>query len=311
MDESRYRAAERALWQDVGVDAIEHRVHLSRNGVEVRVLEVGEGPPVLFLHGGPGAAAGSWAHLAARLPGLRCLLLDRPGTGLSAPHPLADVSAVRRECATLVADVLDGLGIDRAHVVGSSHGSYAALLSAAEHPDRIDCTVHLGCPGFIDGMTVSTADRLVLLPGAHHLFSRIPVGECALRSTLRQLGHDVGADCFPQSFVDWSVALARYTDTMANELTTMARMGTFRRGFDPALTVRSDVLAEVRSPSYFLWGDQDPYGDVQTARRLVAAMPAAELEVLPGGGHLCWFDDLDHAARVIRDHLLAGATGLA
>lgn len=50
-------------------------------------------------------------HLAARLPQLRCLLLDRPGTGLSDPHPLADPAAVRHEAETLVADVLDGLEI--------------------------------------------------------------------------------------------------------------------------------------------------------------------------------------------------------
>jgi 2-hydroxy-6-oxonona-2,4-dienedioate hydrolase len=305
MDESRYRLAERALWQDAGVTPTERRIHLSRNDVDVRVVEVGDGPPVLFLHGGPGAAAGSWAHLAARLPNLRCLLLDRPGTGLSDANPLADIAAVRRECSTLVADVLDALGIERAHVVGSSHGSYAALLSAAQYPDRIDRSVHLGCPGFIEGMTVSAFDRLVLLPGAHRVFSSIPVGDRSLRSTMRQLGHDVDEEEFPQSFLSWSIALARHTDTMVNELANMSRMGTFRRGFSPDLTVGVDTLAAVSSPSYFLWGDQDPYGGEDTARRLVDAMPAAELEILPGGGHLCWLDDLDHAARTVHDHLFA------
>lgn len=311
MDEQRYRDAERALWDDAGVTPIEHRIRLARNDVDVRVQEVGDGPPVLFLHGGPGAAGSSFAHLAARLPMLRCLLLDRPGTGLSDPQPLADAAAVRREAASLVADVLDGLDIDRAHVVGSSHGSYVALLSAAAHADRIDRTVHLGCPGFVDGMTATAFDRLVLLPGAHRVFSLLPASERSMRSTMRQLGHEAAADTgsFPQAFIDWSVALARHTDTMRNELASMANMGTFRGGFDPALTVDRDLLAAVRSPSYFLWGDNDPYGDPSVARRLVEALPDAQLEMMPGAGHLCWFDDLDHAAGTIRSVTAAAGAG--
>jgi 2-hydroxy-6-oxonona-2,4-dienedioate hydrolase len=309
MDEQRYRQAERALWHDAGVDPTEYRVHLSRNDVDVRVLEVGEGPPTLFVHGGPGAAGPTWAHLAARLPQLRCLLLDRPGTGLSDPHPLGNPTAVRREAESLVADVLDGLGVDRAHVVGSSHGSYVALLSAAAHPDRVDRTVHLGCPGFVAGMNMTAFDRLVLLPGVPQLFGRLPVGERGMRNTFRQLGHGASLDAgtIPQSFIDWSVALQRHTDTMRNELASMGHMGTFRRGFDPSLTIGDSVLGSVRSPTRFLWGDKDPYGTEAVARKLVDAIPEARLEMLEGAGHLCWLDDLDRAADTVRDHLTTRA----
>lgn len=310
MDEQRYRAAERALWHDAGVTPTEHRVHLARNDVGVRVLEVGTGPPVLFIHGGPGAAGPSFAHLAARLPQLRCLLLDRPGTGLSDPHPLDSPAAVRHEAETLVADVLDALDIPRAHLVGSSHGSYVALLSAAAHADRIDRTVHLGCPGFVEGMKATAFDRLVLLPGASRLFSRLPASERGLRSTLRRLGHTVALEAgkIPQAFIDQHVALQQHTDTMRNELTSMGNMGTFRSGFDPALTLDAAVLGRVKSPSYLLWGDNDPYGGAPVAQQLVDALPDAQLEMLPDAGHLCWLDDHDHAADTIRRHLLSEVT---
>jgi 2-hydroxy-6-oxonona-2,4-dienedioate hydrolase len=307
MDEPRYRAAERALWDDAGATPMEHRVHLRRNEVEVRVQEVGDGAPVLFIHGGPGAAGSIWAYLVAQLPGLRCLLVDRPGTGLSDPQLLEDPAAVRREAATLVADVFDGLDIDRGHLVGSSHGSYVALLSAAADPDRVERTVHLGCPGFIEDMAVTAFDRLVLFPGAHQVFGRLPTSEGSFRKTLRQLGHEADATAarIPQPFVDCSLALHRHTDTMRNELASMANMGSFRGGFDPSLTVDGETLGMVRSPSYFLWGDNDPYGSEGVARGVVTAMPEAELEMLPGGGHLCWFDDVARAADAIRTHLLA------
>lgn len=118
---------------------------------------------MLFIHGGPGATGTVFAPLAARLPDLRCLLLDRPGTGVSRPQRLPDAAAVRRQAETLA--------------------------------------------------------------------------------------------------------------------------------------------ASVRAPTYVLWGSEEVYGDEAVARSLVEAMPSAELELLPGAGHLCWFDDPDHAADVTRRHL--------
>jgi 2-hydroxy-6-oxonona-2,4-dienedioate hydrolase len=306
MNEERYRESEARLWRDAGVAPRERRVHLPRNDVEVRIQEVGEGPPVLFLHGGPGAAGSIWAYLAARLPELRCLLLDRPGTGLSAPSPLGDPAAVCREADTLVVDVLDALGIDSAHVVGSSHGSFIALRSAAAHGERIERMVHLGCPGFVDGMVLRSADRLVLLPGVARLYAALPPSERSLRSVFRQLGHGkvMEAGGIPQPLIDCSLALARDTDTMRNDLASMASMGGFRRGFDPSLTLDRELLARVEAPTLVLWGGHEPYGDEVVARRLVDALPAAELEVLPDAGHLCWLDDVARAAEVVRGHLL-------
>ena len=87
MNEAKYREAEERLWDSAGRKPIEHFVELPRNGVRVRVQEVGEGPPALFLHGGPNSGS-TWAPLLEHLEGFRCLLLDRPGTGLSDPIKL-------------------------------------------------------------------------------------------------------------------------------------------------------------------------------------------------------------------------------
>jgi 2-hydroxy-6-oxonona-2,4-dienedioate hydrolase len=305
MHEQPYREAEERLWAEVGVVPVEHRVHLHRNDVEVRLQETGSGPTVVFLHGGPGGAGSQWASLAARLPDFRCLLLDRPGTGLSDPQPLADAAAVRRQSESMLVDLLDALDLERAHVVGSSHGSHVALLSAAAHPDRVERTVHLGCPGFVEGMTLTAADRLILLPGVAALFGRLPAGEKSLRKTLGQLGHSslLEAGGPSPATLQWYLALQHHTPTMRHEFAAMAAMGTFRGGFDPALDVGPDILATVRSPSYYLWGEHDVYGDESVARAVVDAMPVAQLEMMPGAGHLPWLDDPDHVAAVIRRHL--------
>jgi hypothetical protein len=88
VDVAAYRDAEATFWSSFGRrPSAEHHVRLPTTGTTVRVQEVGEGPPVLFLHGGPNTGS-TWVPLVAHLDGLRCLLVDRPGTGLSAPYPI-------------------------------------------------------------------------------------------------------------------------------------------------------------------------------------------------------------------------------
>lgn len=91
----RYLEAERRLWDHLGVTPVERRVTLASGG-QVRVQEVGEGPPFVLLHGGS-IAGTSWATLAGALEGIRCVLVDRPGCGLSDPivgGPLQDLRSV-------------------------------------------------------------------------------------------------------------------------------------------------------------------------------------------------------------------------
>ena len=105
-------------------------------GETVRIQEVGEGEPVLFVHGAANAGT-SWLQLMAALEGFRCIALDRPGCGLSEPiaaGPLRDMNAVEAYADTLVRDVLDALDLPRAHVVATSYGGYFAF--AAPRPTR-------------------------------------------------------------------------------------------------------------------------------------------------------------------------------
>lgn len=63
------------------IEPVETFVHLERTDCRVRLLDVGDGPAIVFLHGTMTAGA-CWLDLAARFPDFRCILLDRPGCEL-------------------------------------------------------------------------------------------------------------------------------------------------------------------------------------------------------------------------------------
>jgi 2-hydroxy-6-oxonona-2,4-dienedioate hydrolase len=298
MDAARYLEAETTYWSAMGVRPTARRVGLERLATEVRVQEVGDGPPVLFLHGGPNSGS-TWGPLVGHMPGFRCLLLDRPGTGLSDPLPTPlTLAAAPAYAEVLVADVLDALGLDRAHVVASSFGGYVALHSAARHPERIGRMVQMACPAMAPGMLTPPFMRGLGLAPVRWLLRVLPPSPRAARSIFRQIGHgaSLDADRIPQALFDWYLALQRHTDTFAHETAMIASGVSPRRGFDPALTLHEEVLARVETPVRFLWGTDDAFGGQDVARRLVGLLPHAELEMVPEAGHLPWLDDPVHVA---------------
>lgn len=301
----RYQAAERALFEAAGVEPRERWVRLPRTGVTARVLEVGDGRPALFLHGGPNAAA-TWAHLAAATDGLRCLLVDRPGCGLSEPPPVVPTAAtLPAYVAQLTVDVLDGLGIDRAGIVGSSFGGYAALRSAVAHPDRVDRVVLAGCPAFVPGWSAPGFFRLLRTPVVGRLLLAMPPTPGAVRMSLRQMGHgaSLAAGRIPPAMLAWARTWQRDTATMRNDAAMIVACGTRRDGFDPSLDLDDGDLARVVAPTLVLCGSDDPVGGEDVCRSLAARLPHATVEVFEQGGHLPWLDDPARAARLVSSFL--------
>jgi pimeloyl-ACP methyl ester carboxylesterase len=303
----RYRKAERALWDHYGLAPRERFIRLG--GLEspavcVRVQEVGSGEPVLFVHGtvGPGA----WPSLVRELPGFRCIMLERPGWGLSAA---LDYS--KGEYKTVVANVLretlDALGLDRVHVIGGSIGNLWALRLAAQHPSRVGRIVLLGGGPLTPEVPVPGVIRLLASPiGA--LMVRLPDTPGRVRSILRKSGHGASLDAgrIPDVFVDWRVALGRYTGSMRHErgmVRAIVSGGTYR----PGLTFEDAELAGIEQPTLHVFGTADHVGSVDTSRRMVGLLTQGELRVVDGAGHMPWLDDPGRVAADIIRFLLTEA----
>ena len=304
MGEAEYREAERVLWERVGSSPSETRVRCEVSGTDVRVQIVGEGPSVLFVHGGPNAGS-TWAPIMPHFAGFRSYLVDRPGTGLSDDYVLReDLMGFGRR---FVPELLDALGIERAHVVASSFGGMLALVGAAEAGERVDRMVQMACPAFVPGMKSPGFMKAMSLAPVRWLMNTLPPNERVGKSILRQIGHgaSIDADRIPQHFFDWYLALQRHTNTMRNEGEMIGGVATLR-GFPDSYTLPASLIASVATPTLFLWGEDDGFGGRDVAENVVGLMPNAELRMFPASGHLPWLDDPDTIGRVSADFLRAG-----
>jgi len=312
MNELAYRAAERRLWRSVGVQPTERRIHLERIGVDVRIQEVGEGPPVLFIHG-VATSGVSWARLAARATGYRCLILDRPGTGLSEPlgRPIDPVTLAEM-ADVLVADVLDALDVPSAHLVASSFGGYMALRSAAAAPDRVERMVQFSWPVGAPTPTLPLFLRAMSIPGFRRLVEAVPRTERSMRMVYRQLGHrdklvdgritDEDLRCY--------LALMRHTETMRHELAPARALISPIRGL-ARLHLPDDVLERVQCPTMFIWGGRDPFGGEAVGRALVDRIEGATFDLMPDAGHSPWLDDMEACVAKMTAFLAGRAVGSA
>ena len=113
--------------------------------VPVRV--VGEGPTVLAVHGLL-MDGRLWDGMAERLDGrVRLVLPDLPLGAHRRPVP-DRTGLTPPAVAEALGDVLDGLGLDRAVLVGNDTGGALVQLAAAARPERVDGLVLAGCDAF-------------------------------------------------------------------------------------------------------------------------------------------------------------------
>ena len=298
----RYRAAEIAVWRHYGLEPSERFIEIESPAVRVRIQEVGSGEPILFVHGGLWPAV-ALAPLVRELAGYRCILLDRPGCGLSSrvdwrKHDFRTVAT------NVLSGVVDALGLERTHAVGHSIGGGWALQLAHDHPSRVGRIGILGASPVLAEMPRPGFLRVLASPiGA--VLSRLPQNQDRARSMLRQDGHGPSLDRggIPDVYFDWHVALIRNTETMRNERAMIRDAVIGRGGWRPGLTFEPAELAAIRQPLLYVIGTADPEGTVDYASRVVGMLPNAGLSVLPEGGHLPWLDDADHVGRALRTFL--------
>ena len=128
----------------LGIDWAAHRREVDVVGARVNYVEMGEGPPVVFVHG----LSGAWQNWLEQIPGFardhRVIALDLPGFG-SSPMPPWDISV--QGYGSFLRDFCEKLGIDHAAIVGNSLGGFIATEVAIAEANRVDKLVLVSAAG--------------------------------------------------------------------------------------------------------------------------------------------------------------------
>lgn len=118
------------------------------NRLTTRVLYAGpdDGTPVLFLHGNHSSATWWEDNMVVLPPGFRAIAPDLRGFGEADREKKIDATRGMADWGEDVVALIDHLGYDRFHLVGSSLGGNVAWWLIANHPYRLEGVVQV-CPG--------------------------------------------------------------------------------------------------------------------------------------------------------------------
>lgn len=251
-----------------------HRVQLP--GAEVNYAEIGEGEPILFVHG----LAGCWRNWLENLPHFgrshRAIALDLPGFGDS-PMPSwpIDMPAYGR----LIHDFCEKLGIERvAALVGNSMGGFVSTEATIERPTRFEKLVLASAAG----ISFAEARGRQMDAGLSLFEAAIPFLAGPRRAWLnRPRGREVA---FGRLF--------NYPNRLRPELLReQIEPGLQSPGFADAIRAiggydTRDRLTEIEIPTLVVWGLNDHIVPVEAAIGYQRLIPNSRLELFERTGHV-------------------------
>lgn len=281
-----FTAAQQRMLARYGIRAESRFIDAPAVNGRAQVLVVGEGPPVIMING-IGTPAAMWAPLMARLAGWRLYAVDLPGFGLTdTGHDLT-----RRYRATAVqflCQTLDQLGLQRAPFVANSLGSTWVLWLALDAPDRVASMVHVGCPATILGTSAPLPMRLLAAPWLGPVMMKLQPPSLRQVEQLSKMVHQYPLVPELADLLVATESLPHFEPTFLATLRTMIHV----RGARPEMALSAASLGSIRQPVQLVWGDDDPMGSTEIARRVAEALPDAELHIVHGG-HAPWLTQAD------------------
>jgi pimeloyl-ACP methyl ester carboxylesterase len=256
------------------------------DGLRIRYVRKGDGPPVLLLHG-ISSSLYTWKDV---LPALAAhhdvVAVDFPGFGDSAiPQPASGDRLLRS-----VVGLMDRLGIAQAAIVGNSLGGAIAVTLAATLPDRVSRVVLIDPAGY----NFAPADRpfVLRLAGAvpAPVLEALPIRPL-VKLGLHQVFHD-DALVTPDKVAEYVAPMRRPGAAAAlHELL----LGTDDLHFP-------GVIHGVRAPTLILWGRYDAWIPPRDAERFAADIPGARV-VLMEAGHMPQEERPEETAGLIEEFL--------
>jgi pimeloyl-ACP methyl ester carboxylesterase len=235
------------------------------HGLDVAYQRVGEGPPLVFVHGATGQSRVWQPQLDALADEFTVVAWDEPGAGRSSDLP---ASFSLEDYAGALAAVIEDVGLGPAHVAGLSWGGTVVLELFRRHRDLVATLLlvdtYAGWKGSLpeDQVRFRVAGVKALVRAPPDQFDPVLPGLFAGEP--------------PAEFVPLLAELAASVRpaTLLNEALVMGDAD------------QRDVLPQIDVPTLSLWGERDARSPLNVARQFADAIPHAQLVVIPEAGHV-------------------------
>jgi pimeloyl-ACP methyl ester carboxylesterase len=250
------------------------------NGLEIAYERVGEGPPLVFVHG---AAADSrlWRPQLAALAGeFTVVAWDEPGAGRSSDLP---AGFGLEDYANCLAALIEALALGPAHVAGLSSGGTLVQELYRHHPELVATLIlvdtYAGWKGSLPAEEVRArvaGARQMLAAPAEEFEPYLP---------------GLFAGDPPAAFVpllEEMAALVR-PESLRTLLLVMAEAD------------QRDLLPRIAVPTLLIWGELDARSPLSVARQFELSVPDTKLVVIPGSGHVSNLEKPEQFNEAVRE----------
>lgn len=263
------------------------------DGRRLSYAEYGDqhGKLVLFCHGIPGSRLQMTKDMAqtAHAMGLRLVVPDRPGYGLSDPKPGRKLLDWPQDVSVLI----NALGAEQFWVVGFSLGAAYSLACTWAMPERVTGVSLVGgiAPNMFDPQVISA-----MSPTNNAIFALGRDNPACLHDTLQTLAPD--ADTLFAALLESFSAPDKALLAQLQIASAYRRdsVETLCQGHDAAstdfiLAVKdwNFDLEEIHAPVHVWNGEEDLNAPPAMAEYMATRLPHSRIHLLPGEGHLCLF----------------------
>ncbi len=265
------------------------------NGERVAYLDIGQGQPVILIHGF-GGSMWQWEHQQQPLSAeFRLITPDLIGSGLSTKP---DIEYRPEQMLEYFIGFMDALRIRQATLVGNSMGAGLAIGMALTYPDRVSQLV------LIDGLPANVRERLTspsikraldtAAPSWLASFGNWLFGGVMIESVLEEIVHDPAL--LTPAVIERSNRNRQRPGVIPPLMTVRDTLPLWESGF-------AKRIGEIRHPTLILWGEEDRVFPLPTGEDLQRTIKGSALVRIPNAGHIPQWERPDLANRAMIEFL--------
>lgn len=274
----------------------------SYDGTKLAYTEVGSGPPLLCIPGGPGRAAAYLGDLGGLSQHRTLVLLDTRATGHS--EVPADPASLRFDrLADDVEALRVHLGLERAEVLAHSAGAIVSQAWAAGHPGRVERLVLVTPSDRLQGGTRADVAAIRAARSDEPWYADAAEAAAAMDLAPPAQQQSLVRATRPFFYGRWDERTQAHAASADRQSSKRAELG-FGTGVE-AVDVAGILagLAAVTAPVLVVGGERDALTGLESVAAVAASFPSAEVAVLPRAGHFPWVDEPAAFADAVRQFL--------